>query len=256
MKITLYDHLPGHNLRPNDTAILINKLNGCPLSIMSNAVPHQHIELVLIILDSQDHRHSLPNLHYTGHLARPWPLANLDLHPALQVVAKEIGSNRVQHIHLEWSEGHRLFVEVVPSATQLPRLIPHFLHVGVVLNDNGVLYVATGRRRRPISCHVVISGRAHPAGVQEDFEGSAEVTCSWFQVDAMGIRVEALAEYHSVERPVELDVHSHVRLLALHLQVFNLRRVRGRQWPILLGAVSCWWAILCRWPVNRPVFQG
>lgn len=33
-------------------------------------------------------------------------------------------------------------------------------------------------------------------------------------------------EYDSIERPVELDVDTHVRLLALHLQMLDLDRVR------------------------------
>ena len=110
-------HSPRHNLRPNNAPVLIHQLNRCPLAIVSDAVPHQHVKLVLVILDSQDHRHRLPYLHYTGHFAGPWPFTNLNLHPALQIVAKEIGGDSMQHVHLERSEGHRLLVEIVPGAT-------------------------------------------------------------------------------------------------------------------------------------------
>ena len=46
-------------------------------------------------------------------------------------------------------------------------------------------------------------------------------------MNTVSVRVESLAEDHAVERPIELDVHSHVRLLALYLEMLDLRRVRG-----------------------------
>lgn len=49
-----------------------------------------------------------------------------------------------------------------------------------------------------------------------------------FQMDAVRIRVEAFAENHTVERSIEFDVHPHVCLLALHLQMLDLRGVGRR----------------------------
>lgn len=42
---------PGHDLRPDDATVLIDQLNRRPLTVVRDAVPHQHVELVLIILD-------------------------------------------------------------------------------------------------------------------------------------------------------------------------------------------------------------
>jgi len=216
---------PGHDLWPDNATILIDQLNRCSFAIVGDAVSHQHIKLILVVLDSQHHCHSLADLHDAGHLAGPRTLANLYLHPTLQVVAEKVGCDSVQHIDLERPEGDRLLIEVVPGTTQLPRLIPHFLHVRVVLHDNRILHVTAGWRRGTISRNIVIRRRAHAARVEEDLEGRAQVTGAWFEMHAMRIRVEALAEDHTVERPIEFDVHPHVRLLALHLQMLDLRGV-------------------------------
>ena len=42
----------------------------------------------------------------------------LDLHPAAEVVAEEVGCDRVEHVHLVGLEGHGLLVEVVPANTK------------------------------------------------------------------------------------------------------------------------------------------
>ena len=91
----------GHYLGPGDAAQLIHQLDGCPLAIMSHTVPHQHVKLVLIILDAHDHGHGLTNLDYTRHLTGPGTLANLDLHPTLEIVSKEVRSHSIDHINLE-----------------------------------------------------------------------------------------------------------------------------------------------------------
>ena len=48
---------------------------------------------------------------------------DLDLHPALEAVAEEVGGDGVEHVDLERPEGHRLLVIVVPRAPQPTRLI-------------------------------------------------------------------------------------------------------------------------------------
>ena len=55
-------------------------------------------------------------------------------------------------------------------------------------------------------------------------------------MDTVGVAVVSLAEYHSVERSVELHVDSDARLLALDLDVLDLRQVRlsGRPDVIIL----------------------
>lgn len=51
------------------------------------------------------------------------------------------------------------------------------------------------------------------------------MTSSGLHVNAVRVTIEAFREDHSVEGPIELDVDAHVRFLALHLQMFDLRIV-------------------------------
>ena len=70
---------------------------------MGHAVAHQHVELLLVVLDSQDHGHGLSDLDKAGHLTGPGSLSDLDLHPAADVVSSEIRPDHVQHVHGERS---------------------------------------------------------------------------------------------------------------------------------------------------------
>ena len=45
---------------------------------MSHTVSDHHVELVFIILDTEDHGHGLTDLHNTAHLTGIRALANLD----------------------------------------------------------------------------------------------------------------------------------------------------------------------------------
>lgn len=67
--------------------------------------------------------------------------SHLYLHPAAHVVSGKVRSDDVQHVHWERSEGNALLVLVVPRASQLPRLVPDLLHLGVVLDHDDVLKV-------------------------------------------------------------------------------------------------------------------
>ena len=49
-----------------------------PLSVVRHAVPDHHVELVLVVLDTQDHRHGLADLHDAGDLAGVGALAHLE----------------------------------------------------------------------------------------------------------------------------------------------------------------------------------
>lgn len=111
-----------HNLWSHDASVLVDELDRRPFAIMCNAISHQHVELVLIILDGQHHRHCLANLHDSADLTGPRSLADLDLHPTLQVVAEEVRGDGMKHVHLEWPEGDGLLVEVVPGAAKLAGL--------------------------------------------------------------------------------------------------------------------------------------
>ena len=126
--------------------------------------------------------------------------------------------------YLEWSEGDRLLIVVIPGAPQLPGLVPHLLHQGVVLDDDRVLHEAPGGVGLAEGLGVAAAGHAAP--VQEDLEGGGDGARPRGQVDTVGVAVEALAEDHPVEGPVELDVDPDAGLLALDLDILDLRQVR------------------------------
>ena len=147
-----------HNFGAGDAAELIHQLDGGAHSIVGDAVADQHVELVLVVLDSQDHGHRLADLddaaHFRGprtfaHLRKKWDESNkqpkknesnsfsmaridgatyLNLHPALEVVAEEVGRHGVDHVDGEGSEGDGFLVVVVPGAAEPTGLVPHFLH--------------------------------------------------------------------------------------------------------------------------------
>lgn len=72
--------------------------------------------------------------------------AYLDLHPALQVVAEEVGGHGVEHVDGERPEGDRLLVIVVPGAAQAAGLVPNLLNKRIVLDDDRVLDERSSRR--------------------------------------------------------------------------------------------------------------
>ena len=184
---------------------------------MGDTVADKHVELVLVVLDPENHGHRLTNLHDSGDLARPGPLAHLDLHPALKVVSEEVCRHGIDHVDLEWPEGDGLLVVVVPGAPQLARLVPYLLDQWVVLDDHCVLNIAAGGVWLPVCLGVARAG--HAAGVQEDLEAGGDGARAGGQVDTVGIAVEALAEDHPVEGTVKLYVHPYTCLLALDLGI-------------------------------------
>jgi hypothetical protein len=54
---------------------------------MSHTVPDQHVELVLVVLDSEDHGHGLTNFDDSRHFRGPWSLSNLESSGRLQIVS-------------------------------------------------------------------------------------------------------------------------------------------------------------------------
>ena len=52
-----------HDLRPGDAPVLIHQLDRRPPPVVCHAVPHEHVELVLVVLDGKDHGHRLTDLH-------------------------------------------------------------------------------------------------------------------------------------------------------------------------------------------------
>ena len=56
----------------------------------------------LVVLDGEHHGHSLADLDKSADLAGPRPLANLDLHPAANVVSSEVSPHNIEHVDGEW----------------------------------------------------------------------------------------------------------------------------------------------------------
>lgn len=100
----------------------------------------------------------------------------------------------------------------------------------------------------------LVGGGCHAARVEVDVEGGTQLTRSWSDVDAVGIAVVALGEDHTVEGSIEFNVDSHVRFLALHLEILDLGLVtRCADRPLIFGSrtdgvslsgvtqTGCWW---------------
>ena len=53
--VEVLDLLEGrHDLLPDHAAALIHQLDGRPLAVVRHAVPHHHVELVLVVLDQSE----------------------------------------------------------------------------------------------------------------------------------------------------------------------------------------------------------
>lgn len=137
----LYLGEAGHELGPGDAAPLVDELDRRPFAVVRHAVPHEHVELGVVVFDREHHGHGLADLDQARHLGRPRPLADLYLHPAAYVVAGEVGPHHVQHVDGERAKRDGLLVQVVPSAPQLSRLVPNLLDLGIVLHHDNVLEV-------------------------------------------------------------------------------------------------------------------
>ena len=128
---------------------------------------------------------------------------------------------------------------------QLPGLVPHLLHQGVVLDDDGVFHVAASRVGLAVCLRVPTA--AHAAAVEENLKAGRDSAGPRGEVDTVGVAVVSFAEYHSVERSVKLDIDPDAGLLALDLDVLDLGQVGlgGRpdvillqQWRIYDGLIN------------------
>ena len=128
-----------HELGSGDATSLVDQLDGRPFAVVGHAVAHEHVEFAVVVLDGQHHGHRLTDFDQSGHFGSPRSFANLDLHPAADVVTGKISAHNVQHVDGERPEGDGLFVLVVPCAAQFAGLIPDLLDLRVKLDDDGVL---------------------------------------------------------------------------------------------------------------------
>ena len=92
-----------HELGPGDTSLLVHKLNGSTLSVMSHTVSDHHVKLLLVILDGKDHGHGLSNLDKSRDFRSPGALSDLDLHPASNVVPSKVSTDHIEHVNGERS---------------------------------------------------------------------------------------------------------------------------------------------------------
>jgi hypothetical protein len=246
-----------HELGASDATLLVDQLDGGALAVVRHAVAHQHVELAVVVFDGQHHRHGLADLDEAGDLAGPGTFAHLDLHPAADVVSGEVRPHHVQHVHGEGTERHGFLVLVVPSTTQFPRLVPHFLHLRVVLDHYDVLEVGTRTGLRAVPVQTIFGVPRGTTRVDPDLEMCGRPAQTGRKVDTMDITVVTLAEDNPVEGFVKTDVHLHQVLLALDVERDDLGHVWNRRGPDIAAATSR--AILVhrlfgwgrRWPVVR-----
>lgn len=99
---------PAHQLGSDYTTVTIYKLDGSALSIVRNAVADQHVELIFVVLDGKDHSHRLADLDDPSDFTSPGAFAGLNLHPAANVVAREICPHDIQHVDRKRPESDSL----------------------------------------------------------------------------------------------------------------------------------------------------
>ena len=128
----------GHEFGSGDASSLVHQLNGRPFTVVGHTITNQHVEFAVIVFNGQDHGHRLTDFDQPGDFGSPRTFADLDLHPAADIVASKIGADNVQHVDRERSESDRFLVLVMPSATQFAGLIPYLLHLWVELDDDGI----------------------------------------------------------------------------------------------------------------------
>ena len=64
---------------PDDTSLLVDQLDWRALAVVRHTVAHHHVELALVVLHSQHHRHRLPDFDNTAHLTGIGALPNLHI---------------------------------------------------------------------------------------------------------------------------------------------------------------------------------
>jgi hypothetical protein len=62
---------------PDDATLLVHELDRSALTVVRHTVAHHHVELALVVLDPQHHRHRLPDLDDPAHLAGVRTFAHL-----------------------------------------------------------------------------------------------------------------------------------------------------------------------------------
>lgn len=224
-----------HEFRPSDATTLVDELNWCPFAIMCHAIPYQHIEFGVVVFNRQHHCHRLTDFHEARHFRSPWTFADLYLHPAANIIAGEIGAHYVQHVNWERTECDTFFVLIVPRAAQFSSLIPHLLHLRIILNDNDVLKVRARASFRSIAIQSVVGVACGATCMNANVKGGRCASETGRQMNAVDVAVVSLRENDAIEGFVELQENFHPFLFALYVQCDDFRSIGHRRCPQFIG---------------------
>ena len=56
-----------HDFRPDHASLFIHQLNGRSLSVVSHAIAHHHVKLVLVVFNTENHGHGLADFNDAGY---------------------------------------------------------------------------------------------------------------------------------------------------------------------------------------------
>lgn len=119
----------------------------------------------------------------------------------------------------------------MPCAPQLPCLIPYFLNLRVVLNNDSVLKEGATARLRAVPIKTVLCVASCSTRVDANVEVDAGLSGVGSQVDAVSMTVVSFGEDDAIEGLVKLDSYFHQILFALDVQVDDFRSVRSDERP-------------------------
>ena len=141
---------------------------------------------------------SLPIIKYIIKLCDPfsYPFCSsmcdqfyLNLHPASHIVTSKICTNDIQHVHREGSERDWFLILIMPSASEFASLIPNLLHLGIVLDDDGIFEKGSGTGICSITIQSIFGVSSGAARIDTDVKLSVVATQSSWQMYAIDIAV-------------------------------------------------------------------
>ena len=113
----------------------------------------------------------------------------LNLHPASHIVTSKICTNDIQHVHREGSERDWFLILIMPSASEFASLIPNLLHLGIVLDDDGIFEKGSGTGICSITIQSIFGVSSGAARIDADVKLSVVATQSSWQMYAIDIAV-------------------------------------------------------------------
>ena len=116
-------------------------------------------------------------------------ISYLNLHPASHIVTSKICTNYIQHVHREGSERDWFLILIMPSASEFASLIPNLLHLGIVLDDDGIFEKGSGTGICSITIQSIFGVSSGAARIDADVKLSVVATQSSWQMYAIDIAV-------------------------------------------------------------------